>query len=119
MKYGHSESNPRTYPKMRIRQDYFRVADKPGAISRGGSNRDAKWVISTDSAFFVQVDHFRADNDVLRGQLLVVCFLESSPSSTRNRREATGAETMSFIQFLLMINTVLSSMRSCSPIWRR
>ena len=30
------------------------VADHPGAIS---SNRDAKWITSTESAFFVQVDY--------------------------------------------------------------
>ena len=30
--------------------DYFSIADNPGGISRGGSNRDAKWVTFTDSA---------------------------------------------------------------------
>jgi hypothetical protein len=27
----------------------------------GGSNRDARWVTSTDSAFFGQVDYFRSE----------------------------------------------------------
>jgi len=35
--------------------DCFRIADNPGAISRGGSNRDAKWVTSTVSALYGRV----------------------------------------------------------------
>jgi hypothetical protein len=37
----------------------LRIADNPGAISRGGSNQDAKSVTSTESAFSVKVDYFR------------------------------------------------------------
>src|ERR1700674_3529935 len=29
---------------------HFRIADNPGGISRGGSNREVKWVTFTDSA---------------------------------------------------------------------
>ncbi|HEY6388628.1 MAG TPA: hypothetical protein VIX91_23365 [Candidatus Acidoferrum sp.] len=36
--------------------DYFRLADNPEAIC---SNRNAKWITSAESAFFVPVDWSR------------------------------------------------------------
>ena len=41
---------------FKTRKTCFRVANKPEAIS---SNRNAKWVSSTESAFFVKLDYFR------------------------------------------------------------
>jgi len=34
---------------LRLYWHSFRVADKPGAISRGGSRPGAKWIASTES----------------------------------------------------------------------
>jgi hypothetical protein len=51
--------NPEVMRALGLCSDRFRIADNPGAISRGGSNQDAKSVTSTESAFSVKVDYFR------------------------------------------------------------
>jgi hypothetical protein len=52
--------------------DYLRLADNPGAISRGGSNRDAKGVTLADSASFVQSEARLALSGKMRTKVALV-----------------------------------------------
>jgi len=46
---GQSESNLTTYPKTRLRSDYFRVADQPEAIRLNHLERLVLWKICSIS----------------------------------------------------------------------